>query len=168
MKHLILIRHAQAADQAPTDAERSLTEAGIATCVNLAKSFDELFEHFDFPGKIYHSPYVRARQTASYMMENSQYNGELVQTEHLLGENKPADVASWLESTNEKFIVCVTHYPLVSTLMSYLDEGKTDFAEMHPKFSMGTASIAMLRAEVFSQGTAETTGVAHHRIEDAL
>jgi phosphohistidine phosphatase len=63
---LYFFRHGDASDDAPTDAERPLTDKGRTRTANAAKILTAMNVK---PAKIYTSPRVRAKQTAAILSE---------------------------------------------------------------------------------------------------
>jgi phosphohistidine phosphatase len=121
---LWVLRHGEAHHQAPTDAERELTEAGRAEVLRSAAHLQGLALD-----AIYASPYVRAQQTA-----------ELVRD--ALGHGEPIKLEN---------ILLVSHQPLVSTLLGLLDNhehhmGTASLAELDGEWPLaGLMTLRSLR-----------------------
>ncbi|WP_226506592.1 phosphohistidine phosphatase SixA [Pseudomonas sp. MWU16-30317] len=130
---LWVLRHGEAHHQAPTDAERELTEAGRAEVLRSAAHLQGLALD-----AIYASPYVRAQQTAK-LVRDALGHGEPIRTvAWLTPDQSPSAVITQLEAIKLENILLVSHQPLVSTLLGLLDNH-----EHH----MGTASLAELDGE---------------------
>jgi phosphohistidine phosphatase len=107
---LWLMRHAEAlnADGSGTDYDRRISEAGRRHVAQLGRW---LKEHAERPDLIWHSPLVRARETAELL------RGELgsdirFEASNLVSPGMACDrLLSALASRSEQIVVCVGHQP---------------------------------------------------------
>ncbi len=144
MVKLYIMRHGQAEMAAPSDAQRSLSEAGRAEVRRIAESLKGI----PFDG-ILCSPYVRARQTADIVAEVIQ-GPERTVSDCFTPDDSPVTA---LENLPEEGCwLLVAHMPLVASLAGLLVEGK---AHAGPGFS--TAMIVELELDY------PAAGMAHHR-----
>jgi phosphohistidine phosphatase len=133
---LYLIRHAHAAE-ADADAERPLSARGRGQVTWLAEM---LRNRGGFhPQEIWHSPLLRARQTAQLLAETLSLGLPLKEVPGLRPDDAPALVAARLESVAHS-IAIVGHNPHLSFLGSLLVTG----AVGPPIFVMRKASILAL------------------------
>lgn len=116
---LYLIRHAEAADLIP-DHARPLTEHGRTQVRALAK-FLRNPKAFA-PQEIWHSPLLRARQTAELLVAELGFKGPCLEARGLTPEDDPSDIVETLLVT-EKPIALVGHEPHLSALGSLLVAG---------------------------------------------
>lgn len=134
---LWVLRHGEAHNQASTDAERELTDAGRAQVLRSAKHLQGVALD-----AIYASPYVRAQQTAQ-LVHDALGRAEPIRTvPWLTPEQSPDSVIAQLEASGLDHVLLVSHQPLVGTLLGLLDTGRA--SHEHP---MGTASLAELDGE---------------------
>ncbi len=124
---LYLIRHAHAIDGAD-DVARELSKKGRGQAKALGKFLRarDLFA----PAALWHSPLVRARETAELLAEHAKLEAKLVETTGLLPEDDPSDIAGRLTRTHLPALALVGHEPYMSALASLLvaDEPTPCFA----------------------------------------
>lgn len=144
-----MCRHGEAVAQAPTDAERSLTDRGRAEVMALWQVLREEGVTVD---RLIASPYRRAQQTALCIA--GVYGGlERETCSYLVPEAKPEQFLEWLLGQSENdpensSIVVVSHMPLVSLLTS----AWVGDPASRPGFRVG--AVARLDVEVAATGGA--------------
>lgn len=119
---LFLIRHAHAVDLQPDEA-RPLSPRGRDQVRALAK-FLRRSEAFA-PAEIWHSPLLRARETAELLARELDFEGKLREAADLRPEDDPAAFARTLRSA-ERPIAVVGHEPHLGTLASLLVAGAAE------------------------------------------
>lgn len=132
-----ILRHGQAVNDAETDAERALTDAGKQQVLaSAARLRDQPLD------AILASPYVRAQQTAA-LVQGALHSSLKVQTvPWLTPESDPLAVIGHLEKLGLNEVLLVSHQPLVGNLVSLLTHG----ALRQPQ-PMQTASLAELHGD---------------------
>jgi phosphohistidine phosphatase len=134
---LWVLRHGEAHNQAPTDAERELTDAGRAEVLRSASHLQGVALD-----AIYASPYVRAQQTARLVHEVLGHAEPIRTVSWLTPDQSPDAVITQLDALGLASVLLVSHQPLVGTLLGLLEKGRA--SHEHP---MGTASLAELEGE---------------------
>jgi phosphohistidine phosphatase len=132
--HLYIIRHAPAVPGSETllDAARPLTDEGAERWQRAARGLDKLelrFEH------LYHSPWLRAVQTASAL--HGLVDGETHVTELLACAPSP----KLLSALKGEHVAVVGHEPWLSELTAWLVTGNPEHAR---GFSFKKGSVAVL------------------------
>ena len=119
---LFLLRHAKARDTWP-DAERELADFGIEQISKLAKVVDK--SQFCDVVQIWHSPYLRAEQTAKIFKERASISAPLVSTPTIPPEDNPYETARMIASLScfEKDLMIVSHNPFLENLTDILLAG---------------------------------------------
>lgn len=121
---LFLLRHAEAENSSP-DELRPLTAFGRQSVADLA-SFIEDRIRLDI-GAIWHSPLLRAKETAVLFRETAGLNAPLLETSGLGPWDEPPKIIKRIEA-QEKKLLLVGHNPhfeaLTATLLG-LDPGRT-------------------------------------------
>lgn len=167
MTEIFIVRHGEASWEAESDAERNLTERGIAQA-DCAARF--LAGNVAQMNRIFVSPYTRAQQTAIPILKA--FSKDIGETARWLVPSTTAAqtlegfavaFASELEQEDgegykNKACVFVSHQPLVSSLVAYLVDGTVRTAAKYP---MDTASIAHISSENSLPGCAELKGLHH-------
>jgi phosphohistidine phosphatase len=120
--NLYLIRHAHAVDLTP-DHARPLSDRGREQIRALAK-FLHRSEAFS-PEELWHSPLVRAQQTAELLADELKFSGRLREVSGLRSEDDPREIARQLMNV-EHAVAVVGHEPHLSALGSLLVTGATD------------------------------------------
>jgi phosphohistidine phosphatase len=121
---LFLLRHADAIFETD-DRRRALSERGRAQVGQLAKFFN--YNQAFAPTQVWHSPLVRARQTAELLVNGLKLDSPLIETPGLLPEDDPIDVASRLAGiTTDVNLALVGHEPYLSALATLLVRGKPE------------------------------------------
>ena len=119
---LFLLRHAKARDTWP-DAERELSEHGIGQVEKPAAAVDA--SQFYDVVQIWHSPYVRAEQTARIFRERTAMGAQLVPTPSITPEDSPYEAARLVASLScfGKDLMIVSHNPFLENLADILLAG---------------------------------------------
>jgi phosphohistidine phosphatase SixA len=116
---LWLMRHAEAltAEGFGTDFDRRLSEAGRRHVAQLGRWLKERAER---PELIWHSPLVRARETAELLQ--SALGGDIrTEVSNLVAPGMAGDrLLSTLAARTERVIVCVGHQPDIGRCLSEL------------------------------------------------
>jgi phosphohistidine phosphatase len=125
MRRVYLIRHGIAVPPGSTefpDAERPLTEEGIARMKQVARGLARL--EFEVE-RIVSSPLPRALQTAR-IVAAALGSAELVEDDASLSANRSAEaIAGWLAERQESSLALVGHNPAFSELVPLLVLGMT-------------------------------------------
>lgn len=137
--NVYLCRHGEAMAQAPTDAQRPLTERGQLEVMALWQTLREEGVTID---RLIASPYQRAQQTALCIARV--YGGmEQEACGYLVPETRPEQTLDWLLRQPEgDNLVLVSHMPLVSLLTGVW----TGDPAARPGFRVG--AVAALDVEV--------------------
>jgi len=117
---LYIMRHGEAIDGSETvsDAERSLTDKGKASCVNVRH---QLFQLFPKPDIILSSPLVRAKQTADKMAEDNPKKIPISLTDDLGLESGTGHLLKLLHTHQKKHaLLLVGHEPQLWALIKHL------------------------------------------------
>ncbi|MFT3783500.1 MAG: histidine phosphatase family protein [Nibricoccus sp.] len=149
---IYLIRHAHAVD-ADEDPRRPLSARGQSQLRQLLRFFQNraAFQPLQF----WHSPLLRARQTAELLAGGLKSQPALIETSGLLPDDSPDELADRLEGSHEPDrIGVVGHLPHLSALATLLVRGKNG-AEI---FDFKKAAILAL----------EATGRSHKKTGRAL
>lgn len=128
---LYLIRHAHAEDHV-NDAQRPVSERGRRTTRAVAASFRANGRLH--PAQIWHSPLLRAHQTASELRQELDPHMVQVETDGLLPGDDPAILAERFRlypTTHD--VAVVGHQPHLASLASLLVIGRPDPALLHFK-----------------------------------
>lgn len=142
---LYIVRHGEAQRQAPTDAERALTERGRAQVQAL---WWNLLGEGVSVNQLVSSPFLRARQTAD-VIAGLCPGAERSEQALLVPEASPTAVMNWLlEEPSTDGLVLVSHMPLVGQLTGALVES----GAARVPFSVGT--VACLDLDVAAIGGA--------------
>ena len=116
---LYIMRHGDAVMQAPTDAQRPLSDRGRKQVAAMARHFLPLL-----PTRVLVSPYIRAQQTAAILCESLVLNGgQLRHADFITPDGDPFQVVQELEPYSSDVLLMVSHQPLVGTLLSLLLDG---------------------------------------------
>lgn len=133
---LFFIRHGEAEPEAAHDAGRALTPAGRAGISGVARG---LARRHVRPEAIWHSPYLRAQQTA--LMIQAAIGGQLLEDGRFVPDAPARAAAQAILSFAEQHpapLVVVGHLPLLPSLVDWLAAERVSF---------GTGSVAYLRVE---------------------
>ncbi|MFT3868178.1 MAG: histidine phosphatase family protein [Nibricoccus sp.] len=119
---LYLVRHAHAVDE-EENRKRPLSERGRTQVRALAAFFNnnQLFT----PAHVWHSPLLRARETAELLLNGLASDAALVETPDLLPEDDPVLIANRIQAINTAInIALVGHQPHLGALVTLLLRGK--------------------------------------------
>lgn len=119
---LFLLRHATARDTFP-DNERQLSNFGWEQLETISKFIDST--HFCDVAQIWHSPYLRAVQTAETFKEKVKIDAPLMEISTITPEDNPYEVARMASSLScfGKDLMIVSHNPLLENLTDILLDG---------------------------------------------
>ena len=145
-----VLRHGEAEPYGSRpDSERALTEQGRKEVLHSAAKL---------MGKpltaIYASPYLRAQQTAQIVREVLGFTPDLRTVEWLTPDNRPQAVAEQLATADN--VLLVSHNPLVSNLLGYLQHGHVQAPE-----TVHTATLAELEGEWPMAGLMKLNSLKH-------
>lgn len=132
-----IVRHGQAANAA-NDSARPLSAKGRDEVVRLGQFV--LRANIKVQ-QVWHSPKLRAKETAELLAHTAQFGVPLTERDGLLPEDDPTDVLAELEVTYDDVCI-VSHMPFVSYLASGLLLGSA-----HPILRFDTATIVCLERE---------------------
>jgi phosphohistidine phosphatase len=119
---LFLIRHAHAA-AGPDDSLRPLSDRGREECSRLVAFFQR--NGALRPAHFWHSPLVRALETARLLAGGLKLDHALVETPGLLPEDDPFEIADRIgKSDTIDSLALVGHEPHLSALATLLVRGK--------------------------------------------
>jgi phosphohistidine phosphatase len=119
---LYLIRHAHAT-AAGEDSLRPLSDRGREECARLVAFFQR--NGALRPAQLWHSPLVRALETARLLADGLKLDHALVETPGLLPEDDPAQIADRIgKSDTIDRLAIVGHEPHLSALATLLVRGK--------------------------------------------
>lgn len=170
MKTIAILRHGEAEFAGNSDAGRVLTLRGIR---NSQVAAETLVAYLSSQAPemgldaVFYSPFVRTHQTADAALKilntRSDHPIYFSAEKTLLGDNTPHAVCRWLDTLPYERILLISHEPLVSCLVDWLIQGSSasssNGVDNHPFFP---SSLAILSAEVISQGCAELVSMTHH------
>ena len=143
---LYLLRHAIAEGRAESDSARELTDEGVAQARSVAKKFRDKSPDMD---RVISSPYLRAQQTASYMMPL--FPGlELGIDDRLRPEEDVYGIIDVLDDSGIEHLLLVGHNPFMSKLLSVLVDGTIGYSH-----HVGNAELHCLSADIIAPGCAE-------------
>lgn len=143
---LYLMRHGQAESYAASDAERQLTEKGIAQSRAMAD-----YLKAELPVRVVSSPLIRACQTAFNVIEPLLHEVPFETCDLLTPDEDPRAVTEWLNTLGDEGpVLLVTHNPLVSLLVSWLVNG-----HMQGSISMSTADVVCVTFAAAGPGSAQ-------------
>ena len=144
-KRLYILRHGQAEPYSKAvDAERQLTESGVAEVASTAHTFSEKKECFD---AVFVSPYIRAQQTADVFLTALNQMPKVQTTPLITPYGKVMEVASWLIDQPYESILLITHQPFAYQFSDFLVE-----EALPVSVSMSTATLISLEGELLSGG----------------
>jgi len=119
--NLYLLRHAEAEDTYP-DPARRLTSKGRKSIETLSGFLKK--KEFADVGEVWHSPLVRAIQTAELFAELLKIKAPLIETDGLRPEDEPALIARRLAEHAGGSVLVVGHNPSLEGLASCLFSGE--------------------------------------------
>lgn len=170
---LWILRHGEAVWPAPSDPERALTARGEAENKALAETLNKQSDRCDY---LLHSPYLRARQTATQLLSAldlpSDYDihteaglqqalserNHCYQSSLLCPDVAVSDCLEMLEQFIAKHqpegLLVVGHNPLFTAMANFLIYGNESQA-----LSLGTSGLCQLEFDVLAGGCADLIGV---------
>ncbi|GAA5316021.1 MAG: phosphohistidine phosphatase SixA [Candidatus Pelagadaptatus aseana] len=142
---LFVLRHGNAELYANTDAERNLTDRGMAeTSTILQASLTDLSS----VTSIYASPYVRAQQTAAIASELLDL--PVTTCDLITPEGRIESVCQFLSSfAADEVPLLVSHQPFVGGFIDWLGDFEPG------RYIMGTSALAQLSVSVLARGCAD-------------
>ena len=138
---LFLLRHAAPKDTFP-DEERELSDFGLTQISTLSKSLSKSV--FDNVAQVWHSPFIRARQTAELFAKEMEINAPLLSSATLTPMSNPNDVANQISSLCCfcADLLIVAHNPLLESVAQMI-LGKNSASYIHFK----TCTLASFNLE---------------------
>lgn len=146
-----ILRHGQAEPDAPTDAERSLTDVGRDEVCRVARLLVD--EPLD---AVLASPYRRAQQTAEAVCLQIGFARGISTVPWLTPDDEPAQCIDFLAERAESNLLLVSHQPLVGQLVSLLVEG-----HRRGHYFMPTAGLVCLDTDFVAAGLAQLRLLTH-------
>ena len=128
-----------------SDQDRALSPRGVQETRRLAAWLGQTVPDI---GLVYHSPYLRARQTADQVCQMLGSPNRLT-LDVLVPSAEPTTVLAALEKTQLNTVLCISHQPLVGNLHSYLVDGCYDGT-----YPFVTAGVALLECDFLGAGGA--------------
>ncbi len=127
MRELILVRHGKAQAAAfGGDEARALTQDGRAAIEAVGRGLAALGLA---PDAVWHSPFVRATETAAILAHALAVPSSTLRVEPLVVPGgSPERVARALLDAQPRRLLCVSHMPLLPELVGRLCGARTDFA----------------------------------------
>lgn len=138
---LWILRHGEAEQHAPSDAERALTRHGREEVLRSAAHL--VGEGVDV---VLASPYLRAQQTAALVHAALGTQREVITAPFLTPDSEPWRVLDGLEGFTSERVLLVSHQPLVGNLLITL------CGEGAASSTMRTATLAILEGEPEEDG----------------
>ena len=116
-----LMRHGEAANTRVSDPQRPLTKQGQVEASLMAKWLSNMKINIDH---VLVSPYLRAQQTASHMLEPLDDNVSLDTVDFITPSGIAAEVHHYIDglcaNTNIEHLMIISHMPLMSYLVAEL------------------------------------------------
>ena len=113
--NLYLMRHGDAVQNASSDFQRELSARGVEEVCSQARKLKQIEIQL-----IASSPLVRARQTAEIVCDSQNLATNFLEWIELIPSGEPDLVRKQLEEIAELNVLIVSHQPLVSRLVEYL------------------------------------------------
>ncbi len=142
------MRHGQAQNFAPSDADRSLTQKGREETQGMALW---LKRRKVKPDTIFTSPLRRARETGQILSSVFGPAQKVEETKYLLSEANPSDLFDFLLSLDKPQVLMVTHMPFVADFLSLMIGEKKG----HFSFVPSTIASILCPEKCFGSGTLE-------------
>ena len=140
---LYLLRHAIAQESAGSDAARELTPEGVAQARAVVEKFRQYSPRME---SVRCSPYVRAQQTASYVMPL--FPGiEMISDEGLTPGGDIYDAIDVIETSAVQNLLLVGHNPFMSRMLSALIDGTVE-----SRHYVGNACLYCISMDVVAPG----------------
>ena len=159
-RRLVLMRHAEAAQVAPSDAERPLTEVGRAAARDAGAW---LAEQGVVPDAVLVSSALRARETWAEASAGGGFDEDLGRVEHAVYQAEPdalLDLVRFLEDEVRTALV-VGHNPTVQVLALTLDDGSTDVL-LGGDFAAGALAVLEVAGDWADLGGRGARAVSFH------
>jgi phosphohistidine phosphatase len=135
MREILLVRHGKAVEHSSGgDAARTLTDDGKDIIRGVGRALVALDL---IPGAIWHSPFVRASETATLLREVTGNVAPLKADGALAPGSSSERAAALLLESREKRLLVVSHMPLLPALMTELVGARVEF---------GTGTVARVLA----------------------
>tara|TARA_B110000503_G_C7119932_1_gene402017 strand:+ start:888 stop:1358 length:471 start_codon:yes stop_codon:yes gene_type:complete len=153
---LLLMRHGEASINAPSDAQRPLTQGGSAAVIEQSHNGAVPWHEFT---SVWASPYVRAQETASLLLQYMTHkkHGLCLQSLDCITPHGDINqVQKFLLEQQHEGVILVTHQPLISALI-----GHFCYSDKHLGDPMLPASMALLEGEVAAAGCLTLTHLFH-------
>lgn len=124
---LYIVRHAIAVERSPElpDVDRPLTDDGREKFQREVQAMERLGIELD---TVFHSPWLRAVQTAQELEPLLTHGGGLVETAHLADDPAQPLLAQIREDSTGERVAVVGHEPWMSELMAWLMYGRSDLS----------------------------------------
>lgn len=131
MREILLVRHGKAVEYAPGgDAARPLAEDGQRAVASVGAALKRLGL---VPDAVWHSPYVRATETARLLHAAMGSSGALKVEGALAPGSSPERTARMLLAASDARLLVVSHMPLLPALAIEMVGARVEF---------GTATVA--------------------------
>ncbi len=115
---LVLLRHGDAVNSAPSDFERTLTDKGVQQAETVGDFYNSIGIRFTH---IYSSPYLRAKETAEIVASSLEQAPEVILERDLgCGMDYPDAFAILRLLPEESVVLFVGHQPDFGAFTSYL------------------------------------------------
>ena len=141
---LFIMLHGDASMIAKTDAQRPLTDQGMAEVSLMGKWLKDLDVNIEY---LLVSPYLRAQQTASVLLSLLDYNPQNKTINSITPSGNAAQVHDYIDGfiaiNHCQQLLMVTHMPLVSYLVE-------DLTVEHQSPIFQTAAIAQIDYDIKS------------------
>ena len=136
---LFLLRHAKAVDTLP-DENRTLAPFGISQIERLCKSIDK--EHFYNTIQIWHSPYLRTKQTAEIFKREIGLESTTIEVPNITPYDTPFETARTIGALSSfgGDLLIVSHNPFLEGLANILLNANSDV----PRITFRTSTLAAL------------------------
>ena len=145
---LYFLRHASAADVAPSDAERELTKEGEEESRIAGAALATLGVK---PGHIFSSPLVRARQTAEIAAQELDFTSPVEILDELLNDASTPSLLKALKSHHEAGeLLLVGHMPRLADHVAALID-----AQSAGGLSLGKGSVACVELDHLRPGAGQ-------------
>lgn len=130
-RFLYLMRHAQSADKQPgfSDKERDLTPTGIREALLMG---GYLLQHKYFPDLILSSTAIRAKTTATHIVDTLKLGPDIIQLEEELFTASVRTFFAQIHDLDDSLntVLCIGHNPTLSYLAEYIT--RAEIGDMPP------------------------------------
>ncbi|MBI5216520.1 MAG: phosphohistidine phosphatase SixA [Ignavibacteriae bacterium] len=135
--HIYLLRHCEAAEFAPNDLFRPLSEKGESQALVVGKALQKLNVR---PDVIISSPYARTRQTSEIIQEELRINDVSI-SDFLVPGSDPRQMIQQLNGQNFSAPLLVGHEPQLRAMLSQLISHSAMTDILFTKGSLGCLSV---------------------------